>query len=89
MRELKNNKIIAIVPDGIIVRAERMFPNCEKYKKCCTKDEKFWDNLQERVKEINPKKQPFRIKKVKLEFTKAPEGFADGENKFADGFEEY
>jgi len=54
---------------------QRDFPNCGKYEKCCTKDEGFWETLQERVKEFNPKKQPFRTKKVELEFTKAPEGF--------------
>ena len=31
--------------DEIIVKAQRMFPNCEKYKKCCTKDKDFWDKM--------------------------------------------
>jgi len=54
---------------------QRDFPNCGKYTKCCTKDEGFWDKLQEQIKIIDFKKQPFRIKNVKLEFTKAPDGF--------------
>ena len=42
---------------------QRDFPNCEKYEKCCTKDEGFWKTLQERVKELKPTLQPFRIRK--------------------------
>ncbi len=68
LREMNPEKILPL---------QRDFPNCGKYEDCCTKDEKFWDNLQERVKEINPKKQPLRIKKVNLEFTKTPEGFEE------------
>lgn len=56
---------------------QRDFPNCGKYTSCCTKNEKFWDAFQEQVKIIDFKKQPFRIKKVNLEFTKAPEGFEE------------
>lgn len=54
---------------------QRDFPNCGKYTSCCTKNEPFWDTFQEQVRIIDFKKQPFRIKKVKLEFTKAPDGF--------------
>jgi len=25
---------------------QRDFPNCGKYEKCCTKDEKFWDKVE-------------------------------------------
>jgi len=24
---------------------QRDFPNCQKYKKCCNKDEDFWDKM--------------------------------------------
>lgn len=56
---------------------QRDFPNCGKYTKCCTKNETFWDAFQKQVKIIDFKKQPLRIKKVELEFTKAPEGFEE------------
>lgn len=29
-----------------IVKVQRMFPNCGKYKECCTKDKGFWDKMQ-------------------------------------------
>jgi acid phosphatase class B len=37
----------------MIVKVQRMFPNCEKYKKCCIKDKDFWDKLQKKSKELN------------------------------------
>jgi len=50
--------------DDIIVPVQQMFPNCRKYKKCCTKDKDFWVGLQEKVKADKPRLQPFRTKMV-------------------------
>lgn len=40
--------------DEIIVKIQRMFPNCEKYKKCCT-DSKM-EELMSRASDIDIKK---------------------------------
>jgi hypothetical protein len=37
--------------DEKIVKVQRMFPNCQKYEKCCTKDKDFW-------KQLNGQKMP-------------------------------
>jgi len=57
------------------VRVQHMFPNCEKYKKCCTDDAEFWAKLEGRTITTPHKKTPFRIENIKLKFTKSPEGF--------------
>ena len=62
--------------DEIIVRVQRDFPNCQKYKKCCTDDKEFWDKLEAKLKVIEQTKQPFRIKNIKTPpFLITPEGF--------------
>jgi len=61
--------------DEIIVPVQRMFPNCRKYTKCCTDDREFWAKLQEGVKILKPKKQPFRVTTSELGLGKPPEGF--------------
>lgn len=61
--------------EEIIVKVQSMFPNCQKYNKCCRIDKPFWDELNEKVKDWKPVKQPFRIKNVKLVHTKPPKGF--------------
>jgi len=58
-----------------IVPTQEMFPNCKKYDKCCRVDKPFWDELEEKKKEIKYIEQPFRIKDIKLNITKPPEGF--------------
>ena len=60
---------------GEVVTAQHMFPNCEKYNECCTKDEEFWDNLQERIKEYQPRPTHFRITKLDIKPEKMPEDF--------------
>ena len=40
--------------DGITVKVQRMFPNCEKYKKCCT--ESKMEDLVSRANGIDIKK---------------------------------
>lgn len=57
------------------VKVQQIFPNCQKYDKCCKDNKKFWENLGERTKIIKYREQPFRTKPVKLEFTKPPKGF--------------
>jgi len=53
------------LPEGeIILPVQRMFPNCEKYTRCCTKDKEFWETLQKRVEEFKPKKTYFRIEQI-------------------------
>ena len=37
--------------DEIIVRVQRMFPNCEKYKKCCV--ESGYEETMKKVKKIH------------------------------------
>ena len=55
-------KLIAKTKDGDIieVRLQRMFPNCERYTKCCTDDAEFWDKLEAKTRRVKPIKQPFR-----------------------------
>lgn len=53
-REVKTEKIVPL---------QRDFPNCEtKYSKCCRIDKPFWDELEAKMKEIEYRKQPFRVK---------------------------
>ena len=61
--------------DEIIVPVQKMFPNCRKYSKCCTEDSEFWAKLQEGIKILKPKKQPFRLQPVTLYSDDVPEGF--------------
>ena len=64
------------LPEGeIIVPVQHMWPNCRKYSKCCSDNQEFWDELQKRLEEWKPKKQPFRTLTVKSNLGKAPEGF--------------
>jgi len=46
-----------------------MFPNCQKYTKCCTDN----DTIQVKFGTPMPK---IKQKKIELKITKAPEGFA-------------
>lgn len=32
--------------DEIILPVQHMFPNCQKYKKCCSDDKEFWDKVE-------------------------------------------
>ena len=47
-----------------VVPVQRMFPNCQKYSKCCRMDKPFWDELEAKLKQIEYKKQPFRLKNL-------------------------
>ena len=55
-------KLIAKTKDGDIfeVRAQRDFPNCQKYIKCCSDDKSFWKKYQGRVKELDIDKASFK-----------------------------
>ena len=75
-------KLIAKTKDGDIyeVKVQRMFPNCNKYKSCCTADKEYWDKIQHKfdglkIAGLMPVYQPPRRDRVKLEHTKPPEGF--------------
>ena len=61
--------------DEITVKVQNMFPNCEKYDKCCKDNKKFWDDLEKGIKVTEYKKTPFRIENVKLKTTKPPIDF--------------
>jgi len=53
--------------DEIILPVQHMFPNCQKYKKCCREDKKFWDKVsesKEEIPEIN--KKPIMLKQEKM-----------------------
>ena len=41
---------IKMTEDEITVKAQKMFPNCEKYKKCCT--DSGMEETMEKVKKI-------------------------------------
>jgi len=61
--------------DEIILPIQQMFPNCQRYKKCCRKDEEFW----KKVSEIKPLHNGFiptsYTKIIKPKNNPAPEGF--------------
>ena len=61
--------------DEIVVRVQRMFPNCSKYKKCCRIDKPFWDELEAKLKVIEYSKQPFRLERFMKQQHKTPEDF--------------
>ena len=67
--------MVEILVDEITVKVQDMFPNCQKYAKCCKDNKKFWNNFGERTKVIKYKITPFRIENVKLNITKPPEDF--------------
>ena len=41
--------------DEITVKVQRMFPNCEKYNKCCT--DSGYEELMVKVKKVNNYKE--------------------------------
>ena len=41
---------IKMTEEEITVKVQRMFPNCQKYKKCC--DESGTEEMMEKVKQI-------------------------------------
>ncbi len=61
--------------ERLFLRVQRMFPNCEKYKKCCTDDKEFWDKLEAKLKVIEQTKQPFRLKTLMKQQHRTPEDF--------------
>ncbi len=61
--------------DEIIVPIQWQFPNCRKYTKCCSDDKEFWNNLQNRVKELQPRPTHFRIKQIRIKPMKPPKDF--------------
>ena len=70
-------KVIAKTKDGDIVevRLQRMFPNCDRYTKCCDEDREFWKKYQERVKELKPNKTTLRRTIPNTIYPKTPVGF--------------
>ena len=64
------------LPEEMTVRVQQMFPNCQKYEKCCRIDKPFWDELEAKLKDIEYRQQPFRLQPLdKFEYKKPPEGF--------------
>ena len=76
--------------DEIILPVQRMFPNCGKYKKCCTKDEDFWEKAGKEVPVVPSPEVPieeneheqilhnvngFKIDRKRDKVYDAPEGF--------------
>ncbi len=55
--------------ETMVVKVQRMFPNCQKYKKCCTDD----DVKQVKFGTPMPK---IKFKKIKLKITGLPLDFA-------------
>ena len=47
-------------------RLEQMFPNCAKYKKCCTEDEAFWKKVGKGIPKVPSKKYPIIITKHEM-----------------------
>jgi hypothetical protein len=70
--------------DGIVVKVQRMFPNCEKYKKCCTEDKEFWNKLDAKVKEWKPLKTTLRKTVINPPFEKPPKDFENLPEEFLD-----
>jgi len=66
---------------AILLPTQRMFPNCSKYKKCCTEDSEWWARLQVKISAIEFTKQPFRVKNVERDYRSlvTPEGFEEHE----------
>ncbi len=60
-----------MVEEEITVRVQKMFPNCEKYKKCCTDDKEFWDKM----KEYKPYIPLSDLIAQQIKKQKSPEGF--------------
>ena len=54
-------RLVKVDGEERIVRVQQMFPNCQKYKKCCVDDAEFWKKYEAKVKSL-------------LDY-KAPEGF--------------
>ena len=79
-RMLEAHKFWTTVKGDKVVSAQHQFPCCEKYDKCCDDKEsrKFWQNLQDLVEIWKPTKQPFRTKKVDLEFTEGSKEALEG-----------
>lgn len=57
----------------IILPAQRYWPNCGRYKKCCTKDKDFWDGIDPDT--VIPK--PDVIATYTTNNLKKPKGFED------------
>lgn len=63
-REMKVEKTLPI---------QRDFPNCQKYEKCCDKDEEFWDKIQEQP----PVKEVIKMEKKQLNIEQPPSDFKE------------
>ena len=62
-------RLVKVDGEERIVKVQRMFPNCQKYTKCCTDD----DVKQVKFGTPMPK---IKMKKIELKITKPPEDFA-------------
>lgn len=71
-------------------RLEQMFPNCAKYKKCCTDDEDFWKRVGKGIPKVPSEEYPiieirhemilhnvngFKINRKHDNIPEMPEGF--------------
>ncbi|HEC66481.1 hypothetical protein LCGC14_1620490 [marine sediment metagenome] len=66
--------------ETMIVKVQQMFPNCGKYKKCCTE-------LNTTPVKFGTPMPKIKFKKIKLKPTKPPEGFENiKEDVEVDGF---
>lgn len=61
-REMKVEKTLPI---------QRDFPNCQKYKACCDKDDDFWDKIQEQP----PIRESVKMEKKQLNIEQTPSDF--------------
>jgi len=45
---------------AVVLPTQEMFPNCRKYKKCCTDDSAWWARLQVKLSSIEYKEQEIK-----------------------------
>jgi len=69
--DIWNKKPIAS-NDEIIVKVQRMFPNCQKYTKCC--DESGMEEMMEKVKKVHNYKEVIDTMLYNVPTTKKPSG---------------
>ena len=71
-----------IMSDEIIVKVQRMFPNCSKYKKCCA--DSGTEEMMEKFDKL--KKEPVTITPITRSLFKQIKKIApEKENPFPDG----
>ena len=61
--------------DEITVRVQKMFPNCEKYKKCCS--DSGMEKTMEKVKKITNYEEMIKDILTKIQVKNVEEAFGD------------